>query len=152
MAGGVDWSFLDSTRGPRVHVWCGSSSDLVDAVPAEGVRMLRWLRGSRMRTRQGLMDEWAAAAQFPPHFGGTWDSLRDCLSDLPEGGAFLILEADQLLQDAPPDDGVTLMAVLADAAEDLAPQPFPLVLQVEPTRRSDLVEGLRALRVAFRDL
>jgi hypothetical protein len=98
------------------------------------------------------MDEWAAAAQFPPHFGGTWDSLRDCLSDLPEGGAFLILEADQLLQEAPPEDGITLMAVLADAAEDLAPQPFHLVLQVEPARRGDLVEGLRALRVAFRDL
>src|SRR5512133_2483346 len=152
MAGGVDWSFLDSTRGPRVHVWCGSPSDLVDAVPAEGVRMLRWLRGSHMRTRQGLMDEWAAAAQFPPHFGGTWDSLRDGLSDLPEGGTFLILEADQLLQDAPPEDGITLMAGLADAAEDLAPQPFPRPLQVGPARRGDLVEGLRGLKEAYRDL
>ncbi|GLH67637.1 barstar family protein [Geothrix edaphica] len=152
MARDVDWSFLASTQRPRVHVWSGTPSALVDAAPAGPGRPLRWLRGSRMRTRAGLMDEWAAAAQFPPHFGGTWDSLRDSLSDLPEGGAFLILEADQLLQDAPPDDGVTLMAVLADAAEDLAPQPFHLVLQVEPTRRSDLVEGLRALRVAFRDL
>ncbi|WP_257312894.1 barstar family protein [Geothrix fuzhouensis] len=148
----MDWSFLASTQRPRVHVWSGSASDLVDEAPAEGARMLRWLRGSRMRTRQGLMDEWAAAAQFPPHFGGTWDSLRDCLSDLPEGGAFLILEADQLLQDAPPEDGTTLMAVLSDVAEDLAPQPFHLVLQVEPARRANLVEGLRALTVTFRDL
>jgi len=148
----MDWSFLASTRGPRVHVWSGSPSTLVDATPADGVRMLRWLRGSRMRTREGLMDEWAAAAQFPPHFGGTWDSLRDCLADLPEGGAFLILDADQLLQDAPPEDGITLMTVLADAAEDLAPQPFHLVLQVEPVRRGDLVEGLRGLKVAYRDL
>lgn len=152
MPGRLDWSFLASTSGPRVHVWSGSPSDLVDAAPAEPGRLLRWLRGSRMRTRTGLLDEWAAAAQFPPHFGGTWDGLRDCLSDLPEGGAFLILEADQLLQDAPPEDGITLMSVLADAAEDLAPQPFHLVLQVEPARRGELVDGLRALNVAYGDL
>ena len=152
MAGVVDWSFLAATQRPRVHVWSGSPSALVDEAPAEGARLLRWLRGSRMRTRAGLMDEWAAAAQFPPHFGGTWDSLRDSLSDLPEGGTFLILEADQLLQDAPPEDGITLMAVLADVAEDLAPQPFHLVLQVESAQRGDLVEGLRALKVTFRDL
>ncbi len=152
MPGEVDWSFLAATQRPRVHVWSGSPSALVDQAPAEGARLLRWLRGSRMRTRAGLMDEWAATAQFPPHFGGTWDSLRDSLSDLPEGGAFLILEADQLLQDAPPEDGITLMAVLADVAEDLAPQPFHLVLQVEPAQRGDLVEGLRALKVTFRDL
>lgn len=152
MAQAVDWSFLASTRRPRVRVWSGSASALVDAAPPEAGRMLRWLRGDRMRTRAGLMDEWAAAAQFPPHFGGTWDGLRDCLSDLPEGGTFLILEADQLLQDAPPEEGATLMAVLADAAEDLAPQPFHLVLQVDPARRADLVAGLRALSVAYGDL
>jgi len=148
----MDWSFLASTQRPRVHVWSGPPSGLVDAAPAEPERLFRWLRGSRMRTRAGLMDEWAAAAQFPPYFGGTWDSLRDCLSDLPEGGTFLVLEADQLLQDAPPEDGTILMTVLADVAEDLAPQPFHLVFQVEPARRADLVEGLRALKVAYRDL
>lgn len=148
----MDWSFLASPGEPRIHVWCGAAGAFVDAAPVERGPLLRWLRGSRMRTRATLMDEWAAAAQFPPHFGGTWDSLRDCLADLPEGGAFMILDADQLLQDAPPEDGITLMAVLADVADDLAPQPFHLALQVEPARRGDLLEGLRGLKVAFREL
>lgn len=148
----MDWSFLASARDPRIHVWCGTATALVDAIPAERGPLPRWLRGSRMRTRTGLMDEWAAAAQFPPHFGGNWDSLRDALADLPEGGAFLILEADQLLQDAPPEEGTTLMEVLADVAEDLAPHPFHLVLQVDTARRRDLVEGLRGLKVAFQEL
>jgi len=91
------------------------------------------------------MDEWAAAAQFPPHFGGTWDALRDALSDLPEGGTFLVLEADQLLQDAPPKDGETLLAVLRDVREDLAPRPLLVVLQAEPDRYDTLVQGLRAM-------
>jgi hypothetical protein len=100
-----------------------------------------------MRTRLGLMAEWAAAAQFPPHFGGTWDALRDALSDLPEGGIFLILEADQLLQEAIPADASTLLQVLRVVREDLAPKPFRLVLQAEPDRYGTLVEGLHALGV-----
>jgi len=98
-----------------------------------------------MRTKAGLMDEWAAATQFPPHFGGTWDALRDALADLPEGGTFLVLEAEQLLQDAPPGDFSTLVTVLREVREDLAPQPFRLVLQAQPEHYDILVEGLRAL-------
>jgi hypothetical protein len=128
---------------PLILPWQGSAEALVDASVGQG--SVWWLRGSRMRTRQGLMDEWAAAAQFPPHFGGNWDALRDALADLPEGGTFLVLEADQLLQDAPPEDGATWLAVMRAAAEDLAPRAFRLILQAEPDRYDTLVEGLKAL-------
>jgi hypothetical protein len=98
-----------------------------------------------MRTREGLMDEWAAAVQFPPHFGGNWDALRDALSDLPEGGIILVLEADQLLQDAAPIEAETLLAVLQSVREDLSPKPFWLVLQAESEHYDTLIQGLRAL-------
>jgi hypothetical protein len=123
----------------------GSAEDLIEGVTGGLLSPVWWLRGSRMRTRRGLMDEWAAAAQLPPYFGGTWDALRDALSDLPEGGTFLILEADQLLQEAPPDDALTLLSVLRDVREDLAPRPFGLVFQAEPAQFETLVEGLHAL-------
>lgn len=129
--------------GPLIQPWRGAAGDLVDMAAGEGP--VWWLRGSRMRTRQGLMDEWAAAAQFPPHFGGTWDALRDALADLPEGGTFLVLEADQVLCEAPPEDGLTWLAVLRAVAEDLAPRTFRLVLQAEPARFDTLVQGLDAL-------
>ncbi len=133
-----------SYLGPAlVQPWRGAAGDLVDA--AAGQPALWWLRGARMRTREGLMDEWAAAAQFPPHFGGTWDALRDALADLPEGGTFLILEAEQLLQDAPPDAFGTLLAVLRDAQGELAPNPLRVVLQADPERYATLVAGLRAM-------
>ena len=147
----MDWLRLASAGEPCLHLWSGSPADLVDEAPAERGPMLRWLRGSRMRTRSGFMDEWGAAAQFPPHFGGTWDSLRDCLADLPEGGLFLVLEADQVLRDAPLAEIATLFEVLLQVAGDLAPQPFHLVLQVEPAHRGRLVERLRALNVGFRE-
>ncbi len=129
--------------GPLLQPWRGTAEALLEA--ATGQAPLWWLRGSRMRTKVGLMDEWAAAAQFPPHFGGTWDALRDALADLPEGGTFLVLEAEQLLQDAPPEDFPTLLALLREIQFDLAPQPFQLILQAEAERYDTLVEGLRAL-------
>ena len=141
----TDLSFLAESGGLLIHPWRGSADALVDV--ATGHAPLWWLRGSRMRTRRGLMDEWAAAAQFPPHFGGTWDALRDALADLPEGGTFLVLEADQLLQDAAPTEAETLLAVLRGVREDLSPKPFRLVLQAEPDRYEILVEGLHAMGV-----
>jgi len=134
--------------GRLIRPWRGSASQLVDLAAGQGA--VWWLRGSRMRTRQGLLDEWAAAAQFPPHFGGTWDALRDALADLPEGGTFLVLEADQLLQEAPPEDGAIWLAVMKAVAEDLAPRAFRLILQAEPDRYDLLVEGLSALESARR--
>ena len=128
---------------PLAQPWRGTAEELVEATI--GISPLWWLRGSRMRTKQALLDEWSAALQFPPHFGGTWDALRDALSDLPEGGTFLVLTADQLLQDAPPGDGETFWRVLRQVREDLRPKPFRLMLQVEPEGYDTLVEGLRAL-------
>jgi hypothetical protein len=131
-------------QGPAlIQPWQGTAGALVDEVTGDPA--LWWLRGSRMRTRQGLMDEWAAAAQFLPHFGGTWDALRDALADLPEGGTFLILDAEQLLQEAPPGEFSTLLAVLREVRRDLAPRPFRLVLQAEGHRFETLVAGLRAM-------
>lgn len=115
--------------GSLLRSWRGPAASLVEVSVGQGP--LWWLRGSRMRTKAGLMDEWAAAAQFPPHFGGTWDALRDALADLPEGGTFLVLEADQLLQEAPPQDRAAWLAVMQSVAEDLSPHPFGLVLQAE---------------------
>jgi len=129
-----------------IQPWQGTAGELVDA--AVGQPALWWLRGSRMRTRQGLMDEWAAAMQFPPHFGGTWDALRDALADLPAGGTILILDAEQLLQEAPPDALGTLLAVLRDARGDLAPNPLRVVLQADPERYDILIAGLRAMGLA----
>lgn len=131
---------------PLAQPWRGSPDALVAATV--GIAPLWWLRGSRMRTRQGLMDEWAAAGQFPPHFGATWDALRDALSDLPEGGTFLVLSAEQLLQDAPPEEARMLWRVLRQVQEDLRPKPFRLVLQGEPEGYDTLIEGLRALGMA----
>lgn len=142
-------TFFTERGAPLIRPWRGTAEALLEA--AQGVAPLWWLRGSRMRTKPGLMDEWAAAAQFPPHFGGTWDALRDALADLPTGGTFLVLEAEQWLQEAPPAEAAMLLAVLRDVRNDLAPKPFHLVFQAEPAQYDSLVEGLRALGILDTD-
>ena len=44
----------------------------------------RRLRGSKMRTKQALMDEMAAALQFFEGFGENWHAVKDCLISLRE--------------------------------------------------------------------
>ena len=128
---------------PLAQPWRGSAEALAEATG--GITPLWWLRGSRMRTKRALLEEWAEALPFPPHFGGTWDALRDALSDLPEGGTILVLTADQLLQDAPPEEAKTFWRVLRQVQADLRPKFFRLVLQVAPEGYDTLVEGLRTL-------
>lgn len=145
------WGCLVSAQGPRFHAWQGTAADLADEVRAlEGALprgpRLRWVRGGHMRTKAGLLDEWAAAGQFPPYFGGTWDAFRDALAELPEAGAaFFVLEADQLLAGAPPQEAATLAAILREVAEEVEDRPFHVVFQAEPAHYGTLLQGLGAL-------
>lgn len=139
----MDPALLEDPNGPLLGPWRGSAEALVEALGERPA--VRWLRGSRMKTRAGLMDEWAAAAQFPPYFGGTWDALRDALSDLPEGALFLILEAEQLLEEAPPKEAQTLLAVLQAVREDLSPRPFRVICQAEPAHYEQLLRRLEGI-------
>jgi Barstar (barnase inhibitor) len=46
--------------------------------------VIRVLRGDKMKTRQGLMDEFGAALQFFEDFGENWYALKECLCYLDE--------------------------------------------------------------------
>ena len=145
------WAFLATAKGPRFHTWQGTAADLADEVRALGRqdpagRRLRWLRGGHMRTKAGLLDEWAAAAQFPPYFGGTWDAFRDALAEeAGTGAAFVVLEADQLLAEAPPQEAGTFAAILREVAAEVVDRPFHVVFQAEPGAYDTVLEGLRGL-------
>jgi hypothetical protein len=42
--------------------------------------VVRFLRGKKMTTAQGLYDEFAAAFQFPYYFGNNGDAFDECLT------------------------------------------------------------------------
>lgn len=63
------------------------------------------LDADRMRTRDGLFDEFASRLQFPDYFGRNWDSFSELLADLSwlGGAAYAIVvgHATRLLDEEP---------------------------------------------------
>ena len=46
---------------------------------------------SDVASKPRLLEKLALAASLPPHFGGNWDALADCLQDLPaSSGAYVL--------------------------------------------------------------
>ena len=83
---------------------------------ARGLHVARIALAARA-DKQRLLGALAAALDFPDWFGGNWDALEDCLTDLswiPSAGYLILLEGCGGL---PSDDFGVLRDVLASAAE-----------------------------------
>ena len=85
--------------------------------------------------KAGLLDEIAAALEFPGGFGANWDALADSLGDLswlPAPGYLLLVDHCGDLREACPGDFATFLEILDDAAaaHAAAGVPFWAVLPV----------------------
>jgi hypothetical protein len=72
-----------------------------------------------VRNKADLMAAFATAAALPDWFGRNWDSLEECLLDLPaphHGGVVVALADPALLARHDPDAWRTLLAMLEDVA------------------------------------
>lgn len=83
----------------------------------------------------------------PPYFGENWDAFDECLNDLEwlngECAALILLDAEELLQDADPAEARTLFDILSAEQSNL---PFHVIYQTEEGVEN-LLEGLKALGV-----
>lgn len=121
--------------------------------------VVRILRGRRCATRESLLQEWAAALQFPYYFGHNWAAFEDCLNDLEwlngEGFVFVISNFnDVLASDEKWSD--TFLRILEKAArewsiesferpEDAHPSiPFRIIFHCEPDREVECRQRLGA--------
>jgi hypothetical protein len=149
-----------------------TSSKLMEKDPrtGESVEVL-WVKGSggdlRTAKRDGLLQEWAAAFQFPYYFGGTWDAFEECLNDLDwlPASAYiaLVTNFDRVLADDL-TELTTFAGVLEMAAKEWTrperhqdphpPVPFRVVLHSKPANESLSVERFRiaGMEPAFRGL
>ena len=87
---------LDATKGSALQV------TRIDLAGAAG--------------KEALMERVARALEFPPWFGGNWDALEDCLSDLSwstAGGHVLLIEG---AADISGNERGILIDILASAA------------------------------------
>jgi hypothetical protein len=94
----LDLSRLASPRKPWLHRLVAGASETFDALrdleaAAPGRLAARVVRARKATTKAALLDEFAAALQFPPHFGANWDAFADCLADLSWLGAGMVVIA-----------------------------------------------------------
>lgn len=142
---------LESTAPPWVHLLVADTDAALPAPPPGFVT--RAIEGRRCGTKRALLNQFARALAFPPHFGRTWDALEDCLTDLewlPGAGYRLVIRAADRLLPRDPAGYATLLALLEDVGRAWGaaatghpgrpPIPFHSVLVVPPRRlggRSD---------------
>ncbi len=90
---------------------------------AEGSSPIIWvLRGGKMRSLQGLMDEFGAALQFFEGFGENWDALEECLCYLDEwlpGDAYILVisKPQELLSQESDEELAVFRRVIARVGE-----------------------------------
>lgn len=82
--------FYEETKGPWCHFSAASPRALcslawrlrgVSGEQSTGISAFS-LRGRKMRTLDGLFDEFSAAMQFPYYFGENWPAFDECIADL----------------------------------------------------------------------
>jgi hypothetical protein len=91
------------------------TDEILDATQGSTLQVSR-IDLSGAADKQALMERIALALAFPRWFGGNWDALEDCLTDLSwskAGGHVLLLEGATQL---PADERGILVDILAAAA------------------------------------
>ena len=159
MTESLDWKMLLSLGSPWAHLACCPEREIdnfVGSAPANNRTLVRIIRGKRCETKKALLQEWAAALQFPYYFGINWDAFEECINDLEwlSGKYYVIFvtQVDLVLPNLE-DDFRIFIDVLKKAAEEWArgregefhrsPIPFRVVFQCEPEREPDVLRRLK---------
>lgn len=118
------------------------------------------LRGRKMRTRQGLFDEFSSALQFPWYFGESWNAFNDCIRDLDWLPSLpivvCILDASELLLEGDDDELSLLLSILNEAGEEFSlasefrpSRCFHTILHCLPEHTNNLVARLEILPITI---
>ena len=100
------------------------SDEILDATRDSTLKIAR-IGLAQASARGVLMQRIAQALEFPRWFGGNWDALEDCLTDLSwskAGGHVLLIEG---AADLPADERGILIDILASAAASWAERKHP---------------------------
>jgi hypothetical protein len=123
--------------GPAIGLLVAGDEELVSLRHrlSDSGFVVREVRGRRMSTVPALLDEFAAALQFPYYFGENKDAFDECLRDLdeflgPAGGyAVVVRDAPRLLS-LEPRQWPWFVDAVGDAAQYWHDQPTPAALRV----------------------
>ncbi|GGF37095.1 hypothetical protein GCM10011519_08240 [Marmoricola endophyticus] len=137
-------------------------------------RVVRKLRGRKMRAWPALMDEFGAALQFGDYFGENYPALDECLCDLDwlptdKGYVLIIVNPEQVLTDdednheSPDAERSALVQLLQTAVDTYAEPielgeywdrpavPFDVILVTDAEHRDEVVRRWKAAGAPLED-
>ena len=139
MAPARDWKkLLADPAGDAIVVIEGGPEAFADAEKAAAALGLHAARldGPQVCDKKTLLASLSRQLKFPTYFGGNWDALKDCLTDLSDwiaapGWVVIVTDARSLCAHSPLDRQVFLDVVREAAAfwrREVPPRPLRLVL------------------------
>jgi hypothetical protein len=156
----MDLHRLTKTDGPWLHCVIAAPADLsnqIRALEQKSTKRLaaRVVRGRRATTKAALLDECAAALQFPLYFGENWDALHDCLGDLDwlnvEALVLIIADTSHLLARASAEEFQQFFRILEEAAKhwrqpggSTKGRPYHVVLHAAPGEETALLSRCKS--------
>lgn len=160
----MDLAVLDRLDGAPLHLLLAEPAKVFETITyplRDSGKVVRTVRGHKMRTFQGLFDEFGAALQFPDYFGENWAAFDECLTDLDwlgyevSGYVIVVSHASELLADEAPGQFEDLLLLFGRVAKEWATpvqdgewwdrpgRPFHVVLQETPDAGEALLAKLR---------
>lgn len=157
------------TTSPPWILWTAAADPLLSEETLAELGIIgRVLHGTRMRTKTGMLDEFASQLAFPDYFGRNWDGLADCLADLGwlHGLAYVVVidRASQLLVAEPSVETVRFVQLVQRVASQWAQPvsvgedwdrpaiPFHLLLHDSPDQCETVRGQFDSGRMAFPEL
>ncbi len=92
-----------------------------------------YLEGESILSKEQFLEQIARAMDFPGHFGGNWDALEDCLTDLSwcEAPGYVILyDHFDVFAEQVPDQFETALEILDASVEFWRAQGKPLFVML----------------------
>jgi RNAse (barnase) inhibitor barstar len=113
-------SLIEENRGGVWFLPSHADPKAVQSAAKHGGFAFFHVEGRNIARKEQLLNHVATALRFPEHFGGNWDALEECLTDLEwvdaEGYVLYYDHIDALLA-AHPDQFETLVEILRDAVQ-----------------------------------
>jgi hypothetical protein len=144
------WNTLLSSKTGWASLAVASEGEIdvfVQTAPVEPAAMVRIVRGRRCVTKGALLQEWAAALQFPSYFGDNWDAFEECLADRSwlAGDVHVVVQtaADRVLS-SDADERASFLGILKAIAEESERPTLRVVFQCEAKAERATRERLAA--------
>jgi len=164
---------LNLSIAPYLHVIEGEPSNIYDfglslTTDVSFNVVVRFLRGRKMHSLDGLDNEFAAAMQFPWYYGENWPAFDECLKDLSwisaEVYLLFIYHSNEVLVAEDKEQFSVFIRILQEIGEDWSKPmegsdiwnrpatPFHVIFHANPGEKQNVMLRLESVAACYNEI